>query len=220
MLLLSDADIAKALPLPDCMPDAIDALEEAERAAAFGRTKEVQRIALYYTEAGEKRRSLIVNPGIIAGVGAAVRAFAVGSLSREETARLVPRRLRGMTAVFAYDDMGMIAAIEDGYIHTIRTSAPTGVAARYLANPDAHELAIIGTGHLAMGQLAAVCGARGASWGAASGAGRLPPGAEHARSIGKITTSTQEQRAKVDSGACMSHLPSGWPSVHPVLRRA
>jgi alanine dehydrogenase len=160
VLLLADSDIVKALPLPDCMPAAIDALEEAERAYAAGRTREAQRVALYYEAEGEKRRSLIVNPGIVAGMGGAARVFAVGSTSRQELERLTPRRLRGMTAVFAYEDMGMIAAIEDGYIHTIRTAAPTGVAARHLANPDAHDLAIIGTGHLAVGQLAAVCAVR------------------------------------------------------------
>jgi ornithine cyclodeaminase/alanine dehydrogenase-like protein (mu-crystallin family) len=160
LLLLSDAEVAQALPFPECLPDAIDALEEAERAYALGRTREAQRVALYYAEEGQKRRSLIVNPGIIAGVGAAARVFASSTLTREEQRKLVPRRLRGITAVFAYEDMGMIAAVEDGYIHEIRTAAPTGVAARHLASPDARELAIIGSGHLAAGQLAAVCAVR------------------------------------------------------------
>jgi ornithine cyclodeaminase len=161
VLLLSDADLIQALPLRESMPAAIDTLEEAERAYALGRTREPMRIVVPYDEEGERQRRLVVNPGIIAGMGAAVRTFAGGSgMSRAEQAKLTPRRLRGITVVYDWADMGMIAAIEDGYIHTIRTAAPTGVAARHLANPDAHELAIIGSGHLAAGQLAAVCAVR------------------------------------------------------------
>jgi ornithine cyclodeaminase len=119
------------------------------------------RIAVTYQDEGAPRRRVVVNPGIVAGMGAAVRTFAVGSgMSRAEQAKLTPRRLRGMTVVYDWADMGMVAAIEDGYVHTIRTAAPTGVAARHLANPDARELAIIGSGHLAAGQLAAVCAVR------------------------------------------------------------
>ncbi|MBM2812227.1 MAG: Ornithine cyclodeaminase, partial [Chloroflexi bacterium] len=70
------------------------------------------------------------------------------------------RRLQGITAVYAYDDMGMIAVLEDGHLNDVRTAAPTGVAARHLSNPDSSELAIIGTGELAAGQLAAVCAVR------------------------------------------------------------
>jgi ornithine cyclodeaminase len=161
VLLLSDADLIQALPLRDAMPAAIDALEEAERAYAEGRTREPMRIVLALDQESARPRRLVVNPGIVAGMGGAVRAFGGGSgMSRAEQAKLTPRRLRGITAVFDWQDMGLVAAIEDGYIHTIRTAAPTGVAARHLANPDAHELAIIGSGHLAAGQLAAVCAVR------------------------------------------------------------
>ncbi|MBM2809654.1 MAG: hypothetical protein HW416_413, partial [Chloroflexi bacterium] len=46
MLLLSEEDIVRALPLRECMLEAVDAIEEAERAHALGRTKVHQRISL------------------------------------------------------------------------------------------------------------------------------------------------------------------------------
>jgi alanine dehydrogenase len=160
VLLLSEEDIVKALPLRESMPDAIDAIEEAERAHALGRTKEQQRISLAYQEERQKRRSLVVLPAIVGGMGAAVRTYTYGGLHLGTTARTTPRRLQGITALYANDDFGMVAVLEDGHLNDVRTAAPTGVAARHLSPANATQLAIIGTGELAGGQLAAVCAVR------------------------------------------------------------
>jgi hypothetical protein len=64
---------------------------------------------------------------MVAGMGGAVRTFAVGSgMSRAEQAKLTPRRLRGLTVVYDWTDMGVVASIEDGYIHTIRERQQVG----------------------------------------------------------------------------------------------
>ena len=54
----------------------------------------------------------------------------------------------------------MSAIISDAHLHAIRTSAPYGVAAKYLARADASTLGIIGSGRYARGMAQAVCAVR------------------------------------------------------------
>ncbi len=51
----------------------------------------------------------------------------------------------------------MSAIISDAYLHAIRTAAPYGVAAKYLARKGARTLGIIGSGRYARGMAQAVC---------------------------------------------------------------
>ncbi|MBM2809325.1 MAG: Ornithine cyclodeaminase [Chloroflexi bacterium] len=156
MLLLSEEDIERVLPLPECMLEAVDAIEEAERAHAEGRTTVHRRIWLQH----DRDQNVIVLPAIVDGIGAAVRTYSHGRFRPGLGALPKPRRLHGIVALYD-DELGMIAVIEDGrHLNRVRTGAPTGVAARHLANPDASEMAIIGTGKLSAGQVAAVCAVR------------------------------------------------------------
>jgi ornithine cyclodeaminase/alanine dehydrogenase-like protein (mu-crystallin family) len=59
--------------------------------------------------------------------------------------------------LFDWDDMRMSAIISDAYLHAIRTAAPYGVAAKYLARKSARTLGIIGSGRYARGMAQAVC---------------------------------------------------------------
>ena len=54
----------------------------------------------------------------------------------------------------------MVALIEADALGQIRTGAATGVATKYLANPDAHDACMIGTGYQARTQLEAVAAVR------------------------------------------------------------
>ena len=45
--------------------------------------------------------------------------------------------------LFDWEDMRMSAIISDVFLHAIRTSAPYGVAAKYLARADASILGVI-----------------------------------------------------------------------------
>jgi len=160
MLLLSDEDIERALPVPECMVEVIDAIEQAELAHAQGRTLVWPRIAMPYRAEDAKRRNLVVLPAIVESMGAAVRTYSYGTFHPGPGPRPRPRKLQGITALYDFEDMGMSAVLEDGHLNNVRTAAPTGLAARYLCNPDASVLAIIGTGELASGQAAAVCAVR------------------------------------------------------------
>jgi ornithine cyclodeaminase/alanine dehydrogenase-like protein (mu-crystallin family) len=62
--------------------------------------------------------------------------------------------------LFDWEDMRMSAIISDVFLHAIRTSAPYGVAAKYLARAGASTLGIIGSGRYARGMAQAVCAVR------------------------------------------------------------
>jgi alanine dehydrogenase len=62
--------------------------------------------------------------------------------------------------LFEWEDMRMSAIISDVFLHAIRTSAPYGVAAKYLARADASTLGIIGSGRYARGMAQAICAVR------------------------------------------------------------
>jgi ornithine cyclodeaminase/alanine dehydrogenase len=65
------------------------------------------------------------------------------------------------TMVLLDDETGFPLAIMDAdHITAIRTGATSGVAAKYLARPDAASVAVIGTGRQAGYQLEAVCAVR------------------------------------------------------------
>lgn len=66
---------------------------------------------------------------------------------------------RGATAVFAMfdaNDGSVVAMIEAAALGQLRTAAMTGVGTRWLAAPEADELALIGTGMQSITQVAAI----------------------------------------------------------------
>lgn len=70
---------------------------------------------------------------------------------------------RGATALFVLfgaDDGQIKAVFEAAALGSLRTSAISGLATRWLSRPDADELSIIGTGRQALTQVAAVAAVR------------------------------------------------------------
>ena len=70
---------------------------------------------------------------------------------------------RGATAIYSLfdaNDGSLLAMIEARALGQLRTSAISGVATRWLATPDAGDMALIGTGHQSITQIAAVAAVR------------------------------------------------------------
>lgn len=65
--------------------------------------------------------------------------------------------------IFDAADGSLLAVIESFVLGQLRTSGTAGIATDRLARPDAHRLAIIGTGKQALGQVAAVACVRAIS---------------------------------------------------------
>jgi alanine dehydrogenase len=141
-LLLTEADIRSLLT----MPVALEVVEESLRQQGRGelilqprrRIKTPDNALLHYMAAADTVRGFI---------GMKIYTVARG------VARFVVPLFRSTTGEMA-------ALIEADALGQIRTGAATGVATKYLANPNARTVGIIGTGYQARTQLEAVAGVR------------------------------------------------------------
>ena len=136
LLYLSRADV-EALALP--MSDVLDAVEESFRRKGLG---EVQLPPKIGVDAGDGAFAHAM-PAFVPGAGAlGVKWVAVfpGNPARGLTTT---------TGLIVLDDAATglpLAVMEAGLITALRTGASAGVAARYLARPDAETAAIVGCG--------------------------------------------------------------------------
>lgn len=141
-LLLTEADVRSLLT----MPIALEVVEDSLRRQANGelvlqprrRIKMPDNALLHYMAAGDSTHGYM---------GMKIYTVARGS------ARFVVPLFRSTTGEMA-------ALIEADALGQLRTGAATGVATKYLANPGARALGIIGTGYQARTQLEAVAAVR------------------------------------------------------------
>lgn len=155
MLYLSYADTQR---LDIRMTDVIPAIEEVFRRVGNGQGVVAPRVRVLHppmekNSMGEGRpwvRDLRIIPGAIEEIGYGVRLGA--SLRRQGGGVLL--------VLFDWDTMELKALISDHLVHAVRSTAPCGVMAKYLALPDASTLALIGSGRLARWAAEAVCAVR------------------------------------------------------------
>jgi alanine dehydrogenase len=155
MLYLSYADTQR---LDIRMTDVVPAIEEAFRRVGNGQAVVVPRVRVLHpllekNSMGEGRpwvRDLRIIPGAIEEIGYGVRLGA--SLRRQGGGVLL--------VLFDWDTMALKALISDHLVHAVRSTAPCGVMAKYLAREDASTLALIGSGRLARWAAEAVCAVR------------------------------------------------------------
>jgi len=155
MLYLSQADTEK---IDIRMTDVVPAIEEAFRRVGNGQAVVAPRVRVLYpplqkNSMGEGRpwvRDLRIIPGAIEDVGYGVR---LGASLRRQGGGV-------MLVLFDWETMELKALISDHLVHAVRSTAPCGVMAKYLALEDASTLALIGSGRLARWAAEAVCAVR------------------------------------------------------------
>ncbi len=67
---------------------------------------------------------------------------------------------RFLVTLYSTEDGRPLAVLEAGLLGAIRTGAASGIATKYLANPDAAVLGVLGTGRQAPTQIQAICAVR------------------------------------------------------------
>lgn len=139
VLYLTEDDVRQVLD----MPLALTAVEDAHRALSEGRAQDLPRqrtrtpkLALHLLQASYTDQT-----------GIAVTGFKTYTSSRAGN--------RFLVHVYDGASGALRAMISADFLGMIRTGAASGVASRWLANPQAHELALFGTGWQAEGHLAA-----------------------------------------------------------------
>ena len=155
MLYLSLADTER---LDIRMAEVVPFIEDAFRLAGEGKAVIAPRTRLIWPplppgSSGQGRpweRDLRIIPGAVEGIGFGVRLG--GSIRRKGGGV-------GL-ALFDWETMAFKALISDHLVHAVRSTAPDGVLAKYLALPEASVLGLIGSGRLARWAAEAVCAVR------------------------------------------------------------
>lgn len=140
-LFLSEADVRQLLT----MDLALRAVESAHQAHASGRAIDIPRQRTRVPTA-----SLHILQGALLDEG--VMGYKAYTASREGA--------RFLVHLFDASNGRLLAVIEADFLGMMRTGAAGGVAAKYLAQPEAATVGLIGAGWQAQSQLEALCQVR------------------------------------------------------------
>jgi ornithine cyclodeaminase/alanine dehydrogenase-like protein (mu-crystallin family) len=140
------------------MTDVVPAIEEAFRRVGNGKAVVAPRVRVVHPplqrdSLGKGRpwlRDLRIIPGAIEEIGYGVR---LGASLRRQAGGVI-------LVLFDWQTMELAALISDHLVHAVRSTAPCGVMAKYLALENASTLALIGSGRLARWAAEAVCAVR------------------------------------------------------------
>jgi alanine dehydrogenase len=149
-LVLTRSDVARLLDLDTC----ISAVESAFRALGEGKAPPPGSLSYPTVDGGFHIKAASLNLG---------RHFFVtktnGNFFRNPE-RGLPR-IQGVLALADADNGTPLALLDSFEITVLRTGAATGVAAKYLARPDASTVTVAGCGAQGRVQLRSVCRVRG-----------------------------------------------------------
>lgn len=165
-LLLSNEDVEALLPMPDCLA----AMEEAycelgEERGGNGVRSEI----LTPTERPDALYSLLTMAGVVPKFG--IGAVRINSdlltwpqsdagLRRVKVPAAPNGRYVGLVLLFDTKTGEPLAIYPDGIVQRMRVGATCGIAAKYLARAEASDVALLGSGWQAGGQLMAICAVR------------------------------------------------------------
>lgn len=150
VLIVNQAEVARLLPMGECM----DVMAEALKTLARGEAILPLRTMMWLPE----RVGLLgTMPAYLArprALGLKVITLFPGNLGTEYETH------QGVVLLFGAEHGQPLAIMDAGEITAIRTAAVSGVATRLLARADAHDLALLGSGVQARTHLAAMLLAR------------------------------------------------------------
>lgn len=147
-LVVSDTDVARLLPMGECIDVMAEALAATTRGEALLPLRQVIRL-----HGG--RDAFAVMPAILGrAIGAKVITVFPGNDGTPLDSHI------GVVLYFDDDNGRLLAIIDASSVTAIRTAAVSGLATRLLALPEARELAILGTGVQARTHLEAMLAVR------------------------------------------------------------
>ncbi len=163
MLLIDNTAVKQILTMQDC----INAQDATFRRIITGQAIHRPRIDIY---APTGRDTDYYRWGTMEGVDAQLGILAIRVKSdiiswpqdnnkfwTEEKYCKEPGTYCGLIWLFSIRNGVPLAIIQDGYLQHFRVGAGAGLGVRYLARPDAHTVAIIGSGGMARTYLEAIC---------------------------------------------------------------
>ena len=138
---LTEENVRQLLP----MAEALAQVETCFQALGTGQAR------------NQPRRRIRMPGGMMHVMSAGDRGLGVFGHKVYTTTR---RGARFLITLYSTEDGRPLAVLEAGLLGAIRTGAASGIATKYLANPDAAVLGVLGTGRQSPTQIQAVCAVR------------------------------------------------------------
>ena len=138
---LTEENVRQLLP----MEEALAQVEACFQALGTGQAR------------NQPRRRIRMPGGMMHVMSAGDRGLGVFGHKVYTTTR---RGARFLITLYSTEDGRPLAVLEAGLLGAIRTGAASGIATKYLANPDAAVLGVLGTGRQSPTQIQAVCAVR------------------------------------------------------------
>ncbi len=138
---LTEENVRQLLP----MAEALAQVEACFQALGTGQAR------------NQPRRRIRMPGGMMHVMSAGDRGLGVFGHKVYTTTR---RGARFLITLYSTADGRPLAVLEAGLLGAIRTGAASGIATKYLANPDAAVLGVLGTGRQSPTQIQAVCAVR------------------------------------------------------------
>lgn len=159
MLILSNEDIEKILPVGACL----DVLEEAYRDLGNGMAATVPRYDVFSpTKSANEFYEYKTMSGVLPGRGiAALRLNSsvvkwyekAGGIRKDKLPVAGGDRYVGLVMLFSTETGEPLAIFPDGYVQKLRVAGASAIAARYLARKNSTTMALLGSGWQASAHL-------------------------------------------------------------------
>ncbi|MBI2364194.1 MAG: ornithine cyclodeaminase family protein, partial [Deltaproteobacteria bacterium] len=158
MLILSNEDIEKLLPVGACL----DVLEEAYRDLGNGMAATVPRYDVFSPTKPNEFYEYKTMSGVLPGRNiAALRLNSsivkwyekAGGVRKDKLPVAGGDRFVGLVMLFSTETGEPLAIFPDGYVQKLRVAGASAIAARYLARKDSKVMALLGSGWQASAHL-------------------------------------------------------------------
>ncbi len=158
MLILSNADIEKILPVGACL----DVLEEAYRDLGNGRAATVPRYDVFSPTRPNEFYEYKTMSGVLPSRNiAALRLNSsvvkwyekAGGVRKDKLPVAGGDKFVGLVMLFSTETGEPLAIFPDGYVQKLRVAGASAIAARYLARQDSKVMALLGAGWQASAHL-------------------------------------------------------------------
>src|SRR2546428_7297636 len=162
MLILSNEDIEKILPVGACL----DVLEEAYRDLGNGMAATVPRYDVFSpTKPGEfyeyKTMSGVLPNRNVAALrlnSSVVKWYEkAGGVRKDKLPVAGGDKFVGLVMLFSTETGEPLAIFPDGYVQKLRVACASAIAARYLARKESQVMALLGSGWQASAHLITLC---------------------------------------------------------------
>lgn len=161
MRILSNSDVERVLTMDDCLSVIEPAFADLANGEASNRPRTHTYSALedghyYLFKSMDGSLPRFGVHGLRLSSDHLVQVVENGQRRRDKLPMAPGGKFLGLVLLFSMETLELLAIMQDGYLQKMRVGATSGVASKYLSNPDSKVAGLIGTGWQADAQAMAL----------------------------------------------------------------